>query len=198
MPFLTVTNISDRLPVGFNTGLVADILAQIEAELLSLGLSFTGFVTETRKINADKHGQTIFDIQSFQSLSSLKIKQYNSNGETVLIENEDYILIEHSFVNGLYNRVELVPYSRCYSIRHPQYLEMIGSWGFMATVPADLKGAIIRYINSQLTYASSGYSTVTRAKTGDSDITYSDNSHEFTNSITEYKPLISILNKYLV
>jgi hypothetical protein len=198
MSFLTVANISDRLPIGFNDGIVTDILAQIEAELLSLGLSFTGFVTETRKIYADKHGQAIFDIQPFQSLSSLKIKQYNSNSETVLTENQDYTLVEHTFVTGLYNRVELVPYSRCHSVKHPQYLEMIGSWGFMSTVPADLKGVIVRYINSQLAYASNGYSTVTRAKTGDSDVTFSNTDQEFVNSITEYKPLISILNKYLI
>jgi hypothetical protein len=66
----------------------------------------------------------------------------------------------------------------------------------MSTVPADLKGAIIRFINSQITHQSLGYQTITRSKTGDSDTTFSDNSDEYTNTILEYKPFILALNKY--
>lgn len=195
MPFLTQSDIASRLPSGYDTALVDDLLAQIESELISLGLKFTGFTTETRQIHADSYGQSIWDLLPFASLSSVKIKQFNSTSETVLTANEDYRIIEHSYVNSLYTRLELIPRQRR-DLKDPQYLELIGSWGFMSTVPADLKGVIARYINSQLTYQASGYQTITKAKTGDSDITFSDNSQEFVSSITEYTPFLSILTKY--
>ncbi len=195
MAFLTRSDISSRLPSGFDTALVDDLLAQIESELINLGFTFTGFTTATRQIQCDIYGQSIWDLLPFASLSSVKIKQFNSTSETVLVANEDYRIIEHSHVDGIYTRLELVPRQRR-DLKDPQYLELIGSWGFMSTVPADLKGAIVRYINSQLTYQSLGYQTVLRSKTGESDISFSDNSNEFVNSITEYTPFISVLSKY--
>lgn len=195
MPFLTQTDIASRLPNSFNTELVEDLLAQIESELIKSGLTFTGFMTTTRQIHADSCGQSIWDLLPFTSLSSVKIKQFNSDSETVLTANQDYRIIEHSNVQDIYTRLELIPRYKS-ELRDPQYLELTGLWGFMSTVPTDLKGVIARYIASQLTYQSLDYKTITRSKTGDSDVYYSDNSQEFVNSIIEYKPFLSILSKY--
>jgi hypothetical protein len=153
MAFLTQSDIASRLPSGYNTELVDDLLAQVESELANLGLTFTGFVSATRQIHADSQGQSIWDLLPFASLPSVKIKQFNSTSETALVANEDYRIIEHSNVSGVYTRLELIPRQRR-DLKDPEYLELTGSWGFMSTVPADLKGVIIRYINSQLVYQS--------------------------------------------
>lgn len=195
--FLTRSDIAARLPANYDGVLVDDLLAQIESELSSLGLTFTGFTTATRKILADQYGQSIFDVLPFQSLSSVKIKQFNSSSETVLVANEDYRIVEADNVDGIYTRIELIR-QRCYKyeIADPQYLEVTGSWGFMSSVPADLKAAITRYIISQCDYQSMGYRVITESKTGDSTTKFADNSQEYVNSITEYKPFLSVLSKY--
>jgi hypothetical protein len=195
MAFLTLPDISSRLPTGYDTELVVDLLAQIQSELANLGFTFTGFTTATRQIHCDIYGQSIWDLLPFASLSSVKIKQFNSSSETVLVANEDYRIVEHSYVDGIYTRLELISRYRR-DLKDPQYLELIGSWGFMSSVPADLKGAIVRYIQSQLSYQKQGYRTIIEAKTGDSMTKFTDNQQEFVNTILEYKPFLSILSKY--
>ena len=109
MAFLTQSDIASRLPSGYNTDVVTDLLAQIESELSNLGFTFTGFTTETRQIHCDIYGQSIWDLLPFASLSSVKIKQFNSTSETVLVANEDYRIIEHDYVSSIYTRLELIP-----------------------------------------------------------------------------------------
>ena len=199
MPFLTQSEISTRLPSTRDNALVDDLLAQIESELASLGLTFTGFATDTRQIQPEYHGQSMFDLLPFASLSSVKIKRYNSTSETVLILDQDYRLFKHDYVDTVYTRIELIRQGRYgYEIKDPEYLELIGLWGFMTTVPPDLKGAIVRYIQSQLSYQGQGYRTIIEAKTGDSTTKFTDNTQEFVNTILEYKPFLSILSKYIL
>lgn len=197
MPFLARSDIASRLPNGYDTALVDDLLLQIESELANLGLTFTEFVTETRKIIPDCYGQSIFDLLPFASLSSVKIKAYHSTSETVLVLDEDYRLIKHDYVDTVYTRLELIRQGRYnYEIKDPEYLELIGSWGFMSTVPPDLEGVIVRYIQSQLNYQTQGYRTIIESKTGDSTTKFTDNQQEYVNTILEYKPFLSILDKY--
>lgn len=194
MAFLTISDIVTRLPNGYNSDVVVDLLSEIESELAGIGLTFSTFVTEPRRLEPDDFGQGIFNSRFFNAVTSVKIKEYGSSSADTLILNTDYILAECPNVDNLYYRIELLQSQ----IKKPSYIELAASFGFMVSVPASIKASIIKYILSQLNYQAEGNKHITMSKTGESTTSYNVEKSEYSNSILSYKPFTQTLNKYLI
>ncbi len=173
------------------------MLRSIEGQLAECGLTFDGLTVATKELRGSEgYEKTIFDTSFFNTQTAITIKQYDSTNETVLIEDEDYILSANTKVNTVYQRIKIVGYT----VKPPQYLEVNASWGIFTETPQLIEDAVVNFINDNLQErADGGLGEVKSAETGDSKITYETRgsvSKQVTRNIFDNEEFMSVINLY--
>ena len=196
MAFLSFKEVEDELNDDFDKRLLNRLLIEIEKDLKSLGLTFNGFSTEVRTLEAPTDGlpKQIFPLRFLRNVTSIKIKSYNNLNDEIVLEPTDYRLVEHDEASGIFWRIELIRYQ----ISHPHYLEITGDWGFASGVDSYIKSIIIDYITSYLNAAKRNYQLIESAGTGDSRVTFGKKYiNNETESILRFAPFQRLKLMYL-
>jgi hypothetical protein len=180
MAFLIYSNISSDLPTGSDSKLVSRLLVRLEQDLKSLGLAFSDPSPTTEDIKGENGSYNdIFDFKLAKSITDVSLKTLGSTSSTTLTLNQDYSLVEHPSLAGYYYRIEMLN-RRLYPT---EYLSMTAKFGcfidFKSGVPTDesailLQGIIIDFIIKQLRYNSTNYQQISRSKTGDTDVQFTE------------------------
>jgi hypothetical protein len=197
MAFLTTSDISSQLPVGFDILFVDRFLIKIEQELKNMYLVFSPQVEETRKINTNELPDSIFDLIPITNLTNIKIKNYSNTSEKVLTST-DYILSCMNNFSNYTNRIELI---NC-NISSPHFLEITAKFGIYinfndvnSEAAKLLKAIIIDATIKQLSYSNTDYQTIASAGSGESRVSYNDSmNRQYYSNITldpEFKNSLS-------
>lgn len=203
--FITHSDISSKLPVGYDVDTVTDLLSEIETDLKVLGLTFAAPVAATLTLEAEERGgNAIFSYWFLKSVTSLKIKQRGSDSEEVLTLGEDYLLreLDHPDCSGIYYQIELISNRGSRRIAEPCYLELVGTTGFLVSVPSRIQSAIVKYIKARLVLdASPTASTqgqIKRSTTDDTTVEFFEGTAEdVPDSIIDFTDFTSVINQYL-
>lgn len=181
MPFITYETIAADLPQGHDPKLVSRVLRAVARKLdVAYNIRFEADQTnQTLALTPYNHeGQGNFTYWYFKKVQSVKIK--DADGNTVrLLEPKDYALrslyIRDESGEEIHYQVEL----NC-QISPPYYLEVTADTGHLQCVPQDLIDALVDYISRRSNLDAQG-GQIQRAKTGESEITYSDAGRFITN-----------------
>ncbi len=213
MAWLVYADISSELETGHDQKRVERQLRKIEQILKNCNVNFNAPAVSTKLLEgANGEKQTIFDTRPFKDITSVKIKQYRSTSETVLVEDEDYKLSEHVAWSDeldptlLYIRIELI---NNYCVKtNPEYLEVNATWGITVTVPQVIEDAVVDYINKYETYmintgGGANVGALKKAKTGESEVEYETNSNSdidrtVSSNPAEDEELMSVLNDFCI
>jgi len=209
MAFITHSDISQWLTADCDTQEVAGLLGDIESDLKAdYNMRFGDDEDTTLELRVGQvNNQAIFDYWFIKSITSLKIKEYGSTSEEVLILGTDYLLseIDNEECSGVYYRISLLNRNHNRGGRQISdhcYLELVGSVGFLETVPVRLQRAIARYINARLKAGQLGLTgaegVLKRAKTGDSEVEFDTSKIEgVPDSISQYQDFLDVIKHYL-
>lgn len=198
MPFLSVADIQDQLPTGFDADYVARLLLLVNNKLELFGLKFKEPTIETRQIRANSDGQRVFSLWFMTSKpTSVKILSNNITPIRTLTEYDDYLIKTHPRIPNLFYQIET---TRDYF--PPCVLEVTAPFGFMTQVDDVLKAAIVQWIVGKVKISSQrlGGLLVEKAKTDDSEIWFSDDTHrpwDLSEDITKDPDFNEVLNYYL-
>jgi hypothetical protein len=204
MAFITTSDISSNLPVGFDTGVVDRLLVVIEAELRSKDVVFDPIIPSIRQLEPDYSAgqlrQSLFDVNFLSSVSSVKIKRRGDTSETALTLDDDYVLAEHQNLDTIFTRIEIVKRE----ISTPHYLEINGKFGlfvdfsdtnsFLAKL---IKAGIIEFIRNQLSLKkNAGQGAIASASEAGSSISYHASSIDMSRTIWDSPDFMSVI-KYI-
>jgi len=180
MAFLTTSDIISSLQSGADSAQVGRDLAKIEAQLLGAGFVFSDPSPSTKLIRPSGYNiRRIFKTSPYRSLTSVDLRTQINVAGTTQTEYTDYIRINHLLISGYSVGIELLEQE----ITEPAHLALTAKWGmyidFSTTNTAStlLKAGIIDFVSNVL-YARSADSVrsagIIRAKTGESDVAYSE------------------------
>jgi hypothetical protein len=200
MAFLARADIASSLPSGFDTALVDRLLVRLGVELKGLGLVWDNPSSTTRPVKGEQNSyNSILDFNFVKTISAVNLK-YEGSTSSCLLSASQYNLVEHPNLDTYFYRIEL----NGWKLNTGEYLDITGLWGvfidFTGTLDEKaglLKGIIIDYILKQLRYSSQNYQTISRAKTGDTDIQFSQlEGSSYKSSILKDPEFSSALNYF--
>lgn len=176
---------------------ITSFLKHIELKLRRYGIVF-GSSSKTVKFKSSDQ-DTWFLTGYFQSLTSVKIKQFGGNSETVLTADTDYYTDNHILDPNPIRAITLLRRSIC----APSYLEVTGIEGFDAEEPEEVKHAVVDLAGQYLSLYKKNYDTtenggrvINETQKRNIKVKYSD--HEATHILSNkaFEGLISNNEKF--
>jgi hypothetical protein len=195
MAFPTVAEMNQYLKVRDNSemSLIELYLDAFEDYLASVGMSFNNEV-KTIKFEP-REPKTIFKVEFCQSITSFKMKQYDSANETVLVEGVDYKVSRHIEKPHPIFRVDMLKQQ----VTYPSYLELSGVFGWGSELPIRLKTVLVRLLKAYLKETSTDGQIIKSSSTGDSSVTFetSNSSKESALEFDSQSALQDIIASYI-
>jgi hypothetical protein len=190
MAFLTRADIASQIN-STDTALIESELLICEAQLTNLGFIFEDKEgNETRWITGTRDNvRHIFDFGFVYNVESVMITESHKDDGDILTANDAYTLVAVRNAPTTFWRIELTQ-----GIEYPYAIRIVGEFGLYIDFtsndigPRLLRNAIISYINARIIYLDNQairYRNITRAKTGDSDITYGSHDEQSVANIVE-------------
>ena len=180
MAFLTHTQIASELPSGYNQKLVARLLVRLELELKKLDLVFTDPVQTIQSCKGESGSyNSLFDFTLASDITAVNLKYLGSDSSSLLVQDEDYTVVEHPNLDGYFYRIEMIRRE----LSPNEYLGLTAKFGvfidFSDLNTLDEKanivyGVVIDWVLKQLDYASRGYQHINSSSTGDTSVSFKE------------------------
>lgn len=192
MPFLTVSDIKQSLEIESTEYDVtlAVVLGSLELYLKHKGLLFNiPDQDSTIRLNPDPEYLTsVFETPYIFELTSLKLKEYQSDFEKVLVLDQDFVVSRH--ILGPIFQIRLLNTDICLD----HHLEVTGKFGFGETVPADIKQAILEICLMATNTKDTSGREISSSRIGNVQVSFNP-----TSSVTDlesFKNLQTVLKAY--
>ena len=191
MPFLTVSDIKQSLEIESTEYDVtlAVLLGSLELYLKHKGLVFS-IPTEdsTIRLNPDPEYLTaVFETPYIYELTSLKLKEYQSDYEKELLLDQDFVVSRH--ILGPIFQIRLLNINICLD----HYLEATGKFAFGDTVPEDIKLAIIQICLKATNSKDTGGRDISSSRIGNVQVSFNPNGG---GNLESFNQLQTVLQAY--